>query len=196
MKYQRGLKAGVALAASTLAPAAPAHIIGAQGAAFGTGFAHPFTGLDHMLAMVAVGLWAAQLGGRARWIVPLAFMGAMAAGAGLALAGIRLPAVETGIASSVLVLGLLIAVSARLPTVTSAVLVGAFAVFHGHAHGTELPQAASEMLYGVGFVLATGMLHATGLALGVLCRRGLSPHWLQFAGGAIAVAGVAIWVWV
>jgi len=196
MKYQHGLMASVALAVLMLAPAAQAHVISAQGAGFGAGFAHPFTGLDHLFAMVAVGLWAAQLGGRARWIVPLAFMSAMAVGAGLALAGIKLPAVEMGIASSVLVLGLLIALAVRLPTAVGAFLVSAFAVFHGHAHGTELPQAASEALYSVGFLAASGTLQATGLTSGALCRRGLSPRWLQLTGGAIAVAGGAMWAWV
>jgi urease accessory protein len=182
-----------ALAALLAANAAQAHLISAQGAGFAAGFAHPFSGLDHLLAMVAVGLWAAQLGGRARWLVPLAFMGAMAAGAGLALAGVRLPAVETGIASSVMILGLLVAISARLPAVTSAVLVGAFAVFHGHAHGTELPQAASEALYGAGFLLATAALHATGLGLGAALHRRLASAWLRALGGGIAAIGAVMW---
>jgi urease accessory protein len=177
-----------------VAQTAQAHIIAAQGGGFGAGMAHPFTGLDHMLAMIAVGLWASQLGGRARWAVPLAFMGAMTVGAGLALAGVRLPMVETGIASSVLVLGLLIAFAARLPVAVSAVLVAAFAVFHGHAHGNELPQAASEALYGAGFLLATGALHVTGLAIGALMHRGLKPVWLQAIGGGIAAAGLIMWV--
>ncbi|HYA37278.1 MAG TPA: HupE/UreJ family protein [Candidatus Methylomirabilis sp.] len=190
---KRGYQILTALAALLAANAAQAHIISAQGAGFAAGFAHPFSGLDHLLAMVAVGLWAAQLGGRARWIVPLAFMGAMAAGAALALAGVQLPAVESGIASSVMMLGLLIALAARLPTLTSAILVGAFAVFHGHAHGTELPQAASEALYGAGFLLATGLLHATGLGLGALMHRRLKPVWLRALGGGIAAIGAAMW---
>jgi len=190
---KRGYQILTALAALLAANAAQAHIISAQGAGFAAGFAHPFSGLDHLLAMVAVGLWAAQLGGRARWIVPLAFMGAMAAGAALALAGVQLPAVESGIASSVMMLGLLIALAARLPTLTSAILVGAFAVFHGHAHGTELPQAASEALYGAGFLLATGLLHATGLGLGALMHRRLKPVWLRALGGGIAAIGAVMW---
>jgi len=185
-----------ALVAMSLAPAAQAHIISAQAGGFGAGFAHPFTGLDHMLAMIAVGLWAAQLGGRARWAVPLAFLGAMTVGAGLALAGVRLPMVETGIASSVLVLGLLIAFAARLPVAVSAILVGAFAVFHGHAHGNELPQAASEALYGAGFLLATGALHVFGLGLGTQMHRLLRPSWLRALGGGIAALGTVMWVMV
>jgi len=184
----------IAVIALTLAPAAQAHIIGVQGGGFSAGFAHPFTGLDHMLAMIAVGLWASQLGGRARWAVPLAFMGAMTVGAGLALAGVKLPMVETGIASSVLVLGLLIAFAARLPVAVSAVLVGAFAVFHGHAHGNELPQAASEALYGGGFLLATGALHVFGLGLGARMHRLLDPVWLRTLGGGIAAMGAAMWI--
>lgn len=190
---KRGYQIVTALAALLAANAAQAHFVSAQGAGFAAGFAHPFSGLDHLLAMTAVGLWAAQLGGRARWVVPLAFMGAMAAGAGLALAGVRLPAVETGIASSVMILGLLIAISARLPTVTSAALVGAFAVFHGHAHGTELPPAASAALYGAGFLLATGLLHATGLGLGAALQRRLESAWLRALGGGIAAIGAVMW---
>ncbi len=189
---KRGYQIVTALAALLVANAAQAHIISAQGAGFAAGFAHPFSGLDHLVAMVAVGLWAAQLGGRARWIVPLAFMGAMAAGAGLALAGVRLPAVETGIASSVMILGLLIALAARLSTAISAVLVGVFAVFHGHAHGTELPQAASEALYGTGFLLATGLLHATGLGLGAVLQRRFESAWLRALGGGIAAIGAVM----
>lgn len=196
MRYERGLKAGVALAALALASGAQAHIIGAHGAGFAAGVAHPFLGLDHLLAMVAVGLWAAQRGGRARWAVPLAFVGMMVCGALLALAGVTLPAVHAGIAASVLVLGLLIASSARLSMATSMLLIGAFAVFHGHSHGTELPQVVSIAWYGLGMILATAALHGIGLALGALGRRGLSPRWWQFAGSAIAAAGVAIWVWV
>ena len=183
----------IGLAAVSLASAAQAHTLGAHGAGFAAGLAHPFTGLDHLLAMMAVGLWAAQLGGRARWAVPLAFLGAMAAGAGLALAGVALPLVEAGVASSVLALGLLIAFAARLPTAAGAILVGAFAVFHGHAHGNELPQAASEALYAMGFLLATGALHAVGLGSGALMHRGLKPVWLQAIGGGIAAAGLILW---
>ena len=191
---KRGYQIAAAILALSVAGTAQAHIISAQGGGLGAGFAHPFTGLDHMLAMIAVGLWASQLGGRARWAVPLAFMGAMMVGAGLALAGVRLPMVATGIASSVLVLGLLIAFAARLPVAMSAILVGAFAVFHGHAHGNELPQAASEALYGAGFLLATGALHVFGLALGAQMHRLLKPAWLRALGSGIAAAGLVLWV--
>lgn len=193
---KRGYQILTFFAALLLTNVAQAHIIGAQGAGFSAGFAHPFTGLDHILAMVGVGLWAAQLGGRARWVVPLAFMGAMVVGAGLALAGIKLPMVATGIATSVLVLGLLIAFSTRLPVAVSAILVGAFAVFHGHAHGTELPQAASEALYGIGFLLATGTLHVAGLGIGALMSHRIKPTWRRALGGGIATAGLLMLVMV
>lgn len=196
MRIERMIQVMGGLALLVSAPMAFGHTFGAHGAGFGAGMAHPFTGLDHMLAMVAVGLWAAQLGGRARWAVPLAFMGAMTVGAGLALAGIGLPMVETGIASSVLVLGLLIALAARLPVVASAILVGVFAVFHGHAHGTELPLAASEALYAAGFLLATGALHLFGLGLGARMHRLFLPTRLRALGGGIAAAGLALWVMV
>lgn len=194
MKYERGLlKAGVALAALVLASGAQAHTFGAHGAGFAAGMAHPFLGVDHLLAMIAVGIWAAQLGGRARWGVPLAFIGMMAFGAMLALAGVTLPGVEAGIAASVLILGLLIALAARLPVLGSMLLVGAFAVFHGHAHGAELPQAASVALYGLGLMAATATLHGFGLGLGMTFRH-LSVTAVRVAGSAIAAA--AIWVWV
>lgn len=176
-----------------LAQTAQAHTFGAHGAGFAAGMAHPFLGLDHLLAMIAVGIWAAQLGGRARWGVPLAFIGMMAFGAMLALAGVTLPGVEAGIAASVLILGLLIALAARLPVLGSMLLVGAFAVFHGHAHGAELPQAASVAFYGLGLMVATATLHGFGLGLGMTFRH-LSVTAVRVAGSAIAAA--AIWVWV
>ncbi len=194
MKRASWLKIVFGVVVLILSQAAQAHFVSARGGGFDAGFAHPFTGPDHLLAMVAVGVWAAQLGGRARWIVPLAFMGAMCVGAWLALAGVRLPMVETGIATSVVALGLLVALSARLSVVTSSILVGAFAVFHGHAHGTELPQAASEALYSLGFLLATGTLHAIGVGLGVLLLRGRSMVWTRAAGAAIAGAGALMLV--
>lgn len=194
MKYEHGLKTGVALAALALAAGAQAHTLGAHGAGFAAGVAHPFLGLDHLLAMVAVGLWAAQRGGRALWAVPLAFIGMMAFGALLALAGVALPGVEAGIAVSVLILGLLIASSARLPVLASMLLVGAFAVFHGHAHGAELPQTASVALYGLGMMAATAALHGLGIGLGLAFKR-LPGMALRVAGSAIAAAGAVIWVW-
>lgn len=184
----------LAVAAMALAPAAQAHTFGAQGAGFAAGLSHPFVGLDHLLAMLAVGLWAVQLGGRAIWRVPLTFMAMMALGCALALGGLALPAVETGIAVSVLVLGLLIALAARFPLAAGMLLAGAFALFHGHAHGQELPQAASAFLYSTGFLLATGVLHAAGAGLGILFSRGVAANWVRVMGGGIAAAGLVLWV--
>ncbi len=196
MKRVGWLRIAFGVAVLILSQAAQAHFVSARGGGFDAGFAHPFTGPDHLFAMVAVGLWAAQLGGRARWIVPLAFMGAMCVGAGLALAGVGLPMVETGIATSVVALGLLVALSARLSVVTSSILVAAFAVFHGHSHGTELPQAASEVLYSLGFLLATGTLHAIGVGLGALLGRNRSTVWMRAIGAVIAGAGALMMVFV
>ena len=146
------LPAALALGALLAAWGVPAeaHLLNAGGAGAAQGFAHPFSGLDHILAMVAVGLWAAQIGRRALWVLPLAFPLAMAAGGLLGMGGIAVPGVETGIGASVMLLGLLIALVARPPLALATVLVVLFAIFHGHAHGTELPQAASPVLYGLG----------------------------------------------
>jgi urease accessory protein len=145
-------------------------------------------GLDHLLAMVAVGLWAAQLGGRAAWLIPAAFVSVMTAGAGLGMSGVHLPLVEQGIIASVVVLGLLIATAARLPLVASAGLVGVFALFHGVAHGTEMPASASGFAYAAGFALATATLHAIGL----LAAKATRVQWVRIAGAAIAVTAIAL----
>jgi len=146
------------------------------------GFVHPFTGLDHLLAMLAVGLWAAQLGGRWTWAVPLAFVGSMALGGALGFAGLKLPMVEPMVAASVMVLGLLVAMKVRLRW-SGLALVGAFALFHGIAHAGEMPLEASTIVYVVGFVLSTALLHAAGVGLGMLPRA----HW---AGVPVALAGL------
>lgn len=182
----------VALAAVAAAEPAFAHTFGAHGAGFVAGFAHPFGGFDHLLAMVAVGLWAGQLGGRALWAVPAAFVGAMVVGGLLATSGIALPKVELGIAGSLVVLGILVATAWRLPVAAAMVLVGLFAVFHGHAHGAELPQAASALGYGAGFVLATALLHGSGVALGLNARRLGASAVVRAAGGATSLAGLAL----
>jgi urease accessory protein len=191
MKGKYWLAATLGVAASLFVPFAAAHTVGAHGAGFATGVAHPLAGLDHMLAMFAVGLWAAQLGGRAYWSVPLAFVSMMALGAVVATTGLTLPAVESGIAASVLILGLLIAFSARMPIPLGMVLVGVFALFHGHAHGTELPQAASAASYGLGMLLATIGLHVTGLGAGILFQR--TAVLLRIGGAMIAAAGALMW---
>jgi urease accessory protein len=158
---------------------------------FGAGFAHPVSGLDHLLAMVAVGLWAAQLGGCARWLVPAAFVGVMALGGALGGAGVTVPGLEQAIAASVLVLGLLIAASVRLPVVAGMALAGGFAVFHGVAHGAEMPSAAGGLGYGAGFVAATALLHAAGVGFGLLAGKVLA-RLLRFAGWGVAAAGVGM----
>ncbi|MCX7627626.1 MAG: HupE/UreJ family protein, partial [Methylophilaceae bacterium] len=151
-----------------LPTAAFAHAGTGMGSGLGEGFIHPFGGPDHLLAMVAVGMWAAQLGGRAVWLIPAGFVGMMAAGGLLGMAGIDLPYVEHGIAASVLILGLLIAGSVRLAAQWGCLLVGACAVFHGYAHGVEMPVTAGAVAYGTGFILATIALHGLGIALASL----------------------------
>jgi urease accessory protein len=143
---------------------------------------HPFTGLDHLLAMLAVGLWAAQLGGRWTWAVPAAFVASMALGGALGFAGVTLPFVEPLIAASVLVLGLLIALQVRLPH-SGLALAGAFAIFHGIAHAAEMPGDAARIVHVGGFVLATALLHAMGVGLGLLPRA-------RWAGVPVAIAGL------
>jgi urease accessory protein len=180
----------VAAALASAASPAAAHTFGADGAGFAAGFGHPLFGLDHVLAMVAVGAWAAQLGGRATWQIPAAFVYALVLGAALALAGLPLPAVEPGILASVLAFGLLIAFAVRLPASVGMALAAVFALCHGHAHGAEMPMAAGPLLYGGGFVLATVALHAAGVALGWGAARLPSPAFTRAAGAAVAAAGL------
>ena len=156
---------------------------------FTHGFEHPLFGLDHLLAMIAVGLWAAQAGGRALWAVPLTFVSVMALGGALGIAGVPVPLVEQGIATSVLLLGLLIALAVRLPLGFSIPLVGLFATFHGTAHGAEMPSDASGLAYAAGFILATAALHGVGIGLGIAIQRHTPAAVLRATGAAIAVAG-------
>jgi urease accessory protein len=156
------------------------------------GFAHPVGGLDHVLAMVAVGLFAARLGGRALWLVPASFVLMMVAGAAWALAGHGLSFVEAGIALSVVAFGLVLALGRSLPDGIAAALVGVFAVFHGYAHGAEIPADASGFAYGAGFVLATALLHASGIVLSLGVGRLADGRILRLSGAAIAMAGGAI----
>jgi urease accessory protein len=183
-----------ALAAALLPTAALAHTgIGAAGG-FALGFWHPIGGLDHVLAMMAVGALAVRLGGRALWLVPAAFVAMMAVGGFAGMAGLQLPFVETGIALSVVVLGLAVAPQWKLPVAAASALVGLFAIFHGHAHGSEMPVDASGIAYAVGFVLATAALHVAGIGLGVAVGRigARSRLALRASGGAMALAGVAL----
>jgi urease accessory protein len=158
------------------------------------GFSHPITGIDHVLAMIAVGVLAAQLGGRALWLMPVCFVGIMAVAGALGMAGIPLPFSELGISLSVIVLGLAVAFRLSPPELAAMALVGFFAVFHGHAHGAEMPAAASGIAYAVGFIGATAMLHAAGVGIGLLVRLEggtLSHRLVQGGGGAMALFGLA-----
>lgn len=154
-----------------------------------SGLLHPVFGLDHLVAMVAVGLWGAQLDKPAIWLLPITFPMVMAFGALLGLAGIGLPAVEYGIAISALVLGLAVAFRVRPPLALAGILVAAFAIFHGHAHGTEVPEAANPLAYGVGFVVSTGILHLAGIVIGLLVRWPWGERVVQACGLAVAAVG-------
>jgi urease accessory protein len=186
-------RAAIALALPTLLIALPALAHTGEGSAGGflAGFAHPAFGLDHVVAMVAVGLWGVFLGAPAIWMLPIVFPLVMAGGGVLGISGVPLPAVETGIASSAIVLGLMVALAARPPLWTAALLVGAFAIFHGYAHGRELPDGADAVAFSAGFVIATGMLHLTGIAFGLLARWPAGRVVVRAAGGVIALVGVA-----
>lgn len=153
-----------------LIPTAEAHSFSTETTGLIQGLIHPFLGLDHLLAMIAVGIWAGQLGGKSAWLLPLSFLSAMVIGSGLGYLGIALPVVEPMIASSVLALGLIIVSAVRLSLLTAMSLIAWFALFHGAAHGLELPSNASPLLYGLGFVLATAALHYLGVGLGQSSR--------------------------
>lgn len=184
-------KVFLTLAAILAAGAAQAHTgEGVQGGLI-SGFTHPLFGWDHVVAMVAVGLWGAFLGRPAIWILPVVFPLVMAFGGALGVAGIPVPAVEAGIALSGVVLGLLVAFAVSAPLWVAAVIVGIFAIFHGHAHGTELPDAANPYAYAVGFVVATGLLHMAGIAFGYLTKMPWGAYAVRAAGVVIAAVGAA-----
>jgi urease accessory protein len=159
------------------------------------GLLHPIGGLDHVLAMVAVGVFAALLGGRSLWLVPAAFVSMMVIGGTIGVAGVLLPMVEIGIALSIVALGVAVALRLNMPVVLAMAFVGFFAIFHGHAHGTEMPDSASGMAYGAGFVLATALLHACGIGLAFALAMLANNHAsrvAQLAGGTMALTGIAI----
>ena len=162
--------------------------VGAIGGFVG-GFLHPLTGLDHISAMVAVGLWGAYLGAPAMWMLPVIFPMVMAFGGALGVLGVPLPGTEVGIALSAVLLGAMVLFAARPPLWIAATLVGIFAIFHGHAHGTELPHAANAITYAVGFVIATGLLHLCGIAFGLLVRWPWGQVLVRTGGGAIVAIG-------
>ena len=175
----------------TSAQPALAHVGAGATHAFAAGLAHPFGGIDHLAAMLAIGVWAALAGGRKIWLWPAAFVAAMVAGGGLGASGVAMPFVEPMIAASLVVLGLAIALAVHAPAWTGAALVALFALAHGHAHGTEAAGAA-VLAYGSGFVVATAALHAAGIALAIYGQRltGLVP--VRLAGAATAVLGLAL----
>lgn len=181
-------------ALALVASAAAAHVQAGQASGFLTGLAHPVSGLDHVLAMVAVGLWGAQLGAPALWLLPVAFPLVMACGGFLGLLGVPLPGVEIGIAVSAVALGAAVAAEARPPLWAAAMLVAFFAVFHGHAHGTELPDGQSGLAYSFGFVVATGLLHAAGIAVGLMHRVPAGRAGLRALGAVVALGG-GVFLW-
>jgi urease accessory protein len=190
------LRASITLIAVTLmllstSFPALAHTGEGYGGGFIAGFTHPILGWDHVAAMVAVGLWGAFLGAPAIWILPVVFPLVMALGAAWGIAGIPLPAVETGIALSAVVLGLMVVFAVRPPIWVSAIIVGAFSIFHGYAHGTELPSTVNAFAYAVGFVISTGLLHLAGIAFGLLVNWPAGRVAVRGAGALISLAGIA-----
>ena len=173
-----------------LAPSARAHVEGGQAVGFVTGLQHPWSGLDHVLAMIAVGLWGAQLGNPALWVSPVTFLMVMSLGAMMGLMGMPLPGIEIGIAVSAIILGGMVLGEVKPKLIIAAIMVGIFAIFHGHAHGTELPPGQSGLLYSMGFVIATGVLHGIGILIGLIHRWPAGKLALRFAGAFIAVMGI------
>jgi urease accessory protein len=188
----RALIASAAMALLTMnSVSAFAHTGEGIAGGFASGFLHPIFGLDHVVAMVAVGLWGAFLGVPAIWLLPIIFPLVMSVGGALGVAEVPLPGVETWIAASAIVLGLCVAFAFKPPLWVAALIVGAFAIFHGHAHGTELPSAASPIAYAVGFVVATGLLHLCGIGFGLLSRSSTGRYAVQAVGAVIAAVGIA-----
>jgi urease accessory protein len=171
-------------------PAVSAHIQGGEIIGIMNGIRHPVSGVDHVLAMIAVGLWGAQLGAPAVWLLPVTFPVVMAFGGLFGLMGVNLPGIEIGIAVSAIALGLVIFREARLNLYVAAAIVGFFAIFHGYAHGAELPPGGNGMLYSIGFVVTTGLLHASGIAIGLIHRWSAGRVALRSAGACVAMAGV------
>lgn len=193
MRNRSFVVTAIVTSAFALLPAAAlAHAGMGQISGFAAGFAHPFGGADHLLAMFAVGLWAAQMGGSRRWLAPAAFLVAMLIGALLAMAGLAMPSPEHGIVASLLVLGLLIAGAVRLAPLPVVVLVGLCALFHGHVHGAEMLPRLDALGHWAGFVMATAMLHAAGIFAGYGLRRADAPGAARLAGGVLVVAGTLL----
>ena len=166
-----------------------AHVRQGQTQGLLTGLAHPLSGLDHMLAMIAVGLWGAQLGSPALWLLPVTFPLVMSIGGFLAQVGVHVPGVEIGVALSALLLGLMVAFEAKPNLPLAAALVAVFAIFHGHAHGTELPPEQSGLTYSIGFVISTGCLHLAGITMGLAYKWRAGQLAIRLIGAAVAVGG-------
>jgi urease accessory protein len=191
----RGIIRGITSVLALAPTAALAHPSAGTTVGFVQGFAHPIGGLDHVLAMVAIGILAFQLGGRALWALPATFVTVMALGGLTGAAGVTLPYAEVGITLSVVVLGALIAARVKLPLVAAVTAAAVFAVFHGHAHGSEMPQEAVALVYGAGFMLATVVLHGAGLALGASASRigqAVQEISVRAAGTAVAITGIVL----
>ena len=186
----------VAIAVTLLVPTvAQAHTGVGDTNGFWHGLEHPIGGLDHILAMVAVGLWAAQIGGRAIWIVPSAFVLSMSASSVLGHLGVPLPGIEQGILASDFILGLLILFAARFPLAISATIVGILAIFHGYAHGAEMPSTASGLTYGIGFIISTIGLHLAGIGSGRLierCQSGFQERLFRIGGGTVVLGAIYV----
>jgi urease accessory protein len=177
------------LMAALWTQSASGHVLKGEAYGFVTGFLHPIAGADHVLAMVAVGLRGAQLGAPAIWVLPVAFPLVMAMGGMLGFLGVSIPGVECGIAASAVVLGTAVAFEVRPALVLAALVVGCFAIFHGHAHGTELPPGQSALLYSMGFVVATGCLHGVGIGIGSVHHWRWGQRMLRVAGTMVAAGG-------
>jgi urease accessory protein len=169
---------------------ASAHIVPSQAVGFTAGIAHPFSGLDHMLAMICVGVWGAQLGQPAIWLLPVTFPMIMALGGFLGLIGVSLPGAEMGVALAALVLGTAVMLAWQPRLWMASAIVGAFGLYHGYAHGVELPPGGDALLYSAGFVAATGGLHLCGIALGLIHRWRWGRYVVRAAGTGIAVTSV------
>ncbi len=195
MRLNHTIALAAAIAVATVSTAAFAHPGHTEAAGFAMGLAHPLGGIDHILAMVGVGLFARMLKGRALWLVPASFVAMMAAGGVLGVFQVPVPMVELGIALSIVVIGALVAFGKSIPVAAAMAIVGVFAIFHGHAHGAEMPAAMSGLSYGIGFVAATALLHAVGIATGLAIGKAGEARGFQVArvgGAAMAAIGVAI----
>ncbi len=191
--HARSLRRALWLVVVALSLAGPgsasAHILHGEAVGFGRGFAHPVSGWDHVIAMIAVGIWGAQLGRPAIWLLPVTFPVVMAFGGFLGLVGFHLPGIEIGIAASAILLGTMVLGAFRPPLAVAAIMVGFFGLCHGYAHGAELPAGENALLYSMGFVIATGLLHGLGVSMGLIHEWPAGRMVLRGVGAAIALGG-------